>query len=286
MISAFIKQQSLEVAESIIVSDTLNYLKAQFIFISSDWNGLEKTVYFTQGDKTHPIKLDENNIAYPIHLTAGEWEMSVVGREYANGELAERITTDTATINVKPFKAGKETPFPEATPTEIERVEGKIGNLPDLLTKDKTSLVSAINEVYKKGGSGGGGSSGGSASLDVEVKTDTEDEYVLEIITDTETITTPNLKGQDGKSGVYVGSGEMPEGYNVQIDPNGEGAVALPAEYISYSNEEVYAEATNVKEALDIMGNAVLSIIDDLVSNTDRITTLEKTLGDIENGYY
>ena len=28
--------------------------------------------------------------------------------------------------------------------------------------------------------------------------------------------------GKDGKSGVYVGSGDMPEGYNVQIDPNGE----------------------------------------------------------------
>lgn len=28
--------------------------------------------------------------------------------------------------------------------------------------------------------------------------------------------------GNDGKSGVYVGSGEMPEGYNVQIDPDGD----------------------------------------------------------------
>lgn len=63
---------------------------------------------------------------------------------------------------------------------------------------------------------------GGSSSLDVEVKTDTEDEYVLEIITDTETITTPNLKGADGKSGVYVGSGDMPDGYNIQIDPEGD----------------------------------------------------------------
>lgn len=29
--------------------------------------------------------------------------------------------------------------------------------------------------------------------------------------------------GKDGVSGVYVGPGEMPDGYNVQIDPNGEG---------------------------------------------------------------
>ena len=31
-----------------------------------------------------------------------------------------------------------------------------------------------------------------------------------------------DLKGEQGESGVYVGSGEMPEGYNVQIDPDGE----------------------------------------------------------------
>jgi len=29
-------------------------------------------------------------------------------------------------------------------------------------------------------------------------------------------------------SGVYVGTGEMPSGYNVQIDPNGEGLAGLP----------------------------------------------------------
>lgn len=29
-------------------------------------------------------------------------------------------------------------------------------------------------------------------------------------------------KGEQGVSGIYVGSGEMPESYNIQIDPNGE----------------------------------------------------------------
>lgn len=61
---------------------------------------------------------------------------------------------------------------------------------------------------------------GGSSSLDIEVKTDTEDEYVLELTTPNETITTSNLKGKQGVSGVYVGKGDMPEGYNVQIIPD------------------------------------------------------------------
>jgi hypothetical protein len=30
-------------------------------------------------------------------------------------------------------------------------------------------------------------------------------------------------KGEKGESGIYVGSGDMPESYNVQIDPNGDG---------------------------------------------------------------
>lgn len=37
------------------------------------------------------------------------------------------------------------------------------------------------------------------------------------------------LNGEQGKSGVYVGTGEMPDGYNIQIDPSGE-AVALLTE--------------------------------------------------------
>ena len=32
-------------------------------------------------------------------------------------------------------------------------------------------------------------------------------------------------KGEKGVSGVYVGSGEMPEGYNVQVDPSGEAPI-------------------------------------------------------------
>ncbi len=36
----------------------------------------------------------------------------------------------------------------------------------------------------------------------------------------------PGPKGPQGISGVYVGSGEMPEGYNVQIDPAGKAAAS------------------------------------------------------------
>lgn len=39
-------------------------------------------------------------------------------------------------------------------------------------------------------------------------------------------------KGENGDSGVYVGAGDMPEGYNVQIDPSGSGDEIVTAESI------------------------------------------------------
>lgn len=97
------------------------------------------------------------------------------------------------------------------------------------------------------------GSSNGSASLDIEVVSDTEDEYVLKITTDSGTIITPNLKGKEGASGVYVGSGEMPEGYNIQIDPTGE-ATVIPTKTSELINDSGYLTA---KDLLEIEPNSI-----------------------------
>ena len=49
------------------------------------------------------------------------------------------------------------------------------------------------------------------------------EEGVLITITNQDGTTETLLpKGEKGESGVYIGSGEMPEGYNVQIDPDGD----------------------------------------------------------------
>lgn len=53
-------------------------------------------------------------------------------------------------------------------------------------------------------------------------------------------------KGEDGKSGVYVGSGEMPDGYNIQIDPNGE--VSVPGGVTEERVIELINEALGVIE--------------------------------------
>lgn len=156
MIAVFVKGQAIEATSTVIVEETYNYLKAQFLFTTNEWANLEKEAYFTKDNITHSIILDKNNVAYPLHLSAGKWKISVVGRDYVKGELTERITTDEVEIEVKPFKVGTETPFPLPEPTEIEALSGKMGKLSSLLTSAKTSLVDAINELYRKGGTGGG----------------------------------------------------------------------------------------------------------------------------------
>ena len=197
MIVGFVKQQLLEIAKTTIVADTINYIKAQFLFSTNDWNGLEKTVYFKNRDNTYSATLDENNIAFPIHLSAGEWEVSVVGREYNKGELVERITTSSATFEVLPFNVDSAEEMPEVKMTEIERIFAKIGNLDALLTREKSNLVDAINEIYRRGGGSGGGD-GFSPIVEIEP---IEGGHRI-IITDAEgTKTFDVLNGKDGTNG-------------------------------------------------------------------------------------
>lgn len=73
--------------------------------------------------------------------------------------------------------------------------------------------------------SGSSGADGFSPSASVE---QTDDGAILTITDKDGTTTATITNGQDGQpgekgeSGVYVGSGDMPDGYNVQIDPDGE----------------------------------------------------------------
>ena len=207
MIVGFVKQQLLEIAKTTIVADTINYIKAQFLFSTSDWNGLEKTVYFKNRDNIYSATLDENNIAFPIHLSAGEWEVYMVGREYLKGELSERITTSSATINVLPFSGESAEEMPEVQMTEIERIFATIGNLESLLTREKSNLVDAINEIYRRGGGSGGGD-GFSPIIDIEP---IEGGHRISITDAEGTKTFDVLDGKDGIDGTNGKDGEKGE---------------------------------------------------------------------------
>lgn len=124
-----------------------------------------------------------------------------------------------------------------------ETLEDNVDTLNELTTREDGKLLFKGKLIEGTGGASG--------QLDIQVETDTEDEYVLSLSTPDETITTPNLKGKEGKqgvSGVYVGTGEMPDGYNVQIDPTGE-AVVIPTKTSELINDSGFITAEQLPES-------------------------------------
>lgn len=67
--------------------------------------------------------------------------------------------------------------------------------------------------------------------------------------------------GADGKSGVYVGSGEMPEGYNVQINPEG----------LVTSFGELYDQTYNPESENAQSGKAVAEAINTQIGNIEYL---------------
>ena len=87
------------------------------------------------------------------------------------------------------------------------------------------------------------------------------------------------VRGPQGVSGVYVGSGDMPDGYNVQIDPNGA-AFEMDTELNEESLNPVTngAIATKIKE----IDNAIKEQEDLLKEKTETIDALARRVAENE----
>lgn len=76
-------------------------------------------------------------------------------------------------------------------------------------------------------------------------------------------------KGDKGDPGVYVGSGDMPEGYSVQIDPDGD-VYDIINEIDNNTNRELptcEAVKNYVTSILDDLGNKLQDLLDGGESN-------------------
>lgn len=65
-------------------------------------------------------------------------------------------------------------------------------------------------------------------------------------------------KGDTGNSGVYLGSGDMPDGYNVQIDPTGDPVVIPKEEWITIADITTTEDVKQIEFATDTNGNPFL----------------------------
>ena len=148
--------QSLTAEYLPLAAESVQYLTAKVVCETEDWTGREIKAMFGQGCTVYevPVTGGEITAKQQLNLTAGDWRVWLVGNSARDGEVIPRITTNMAHISVAPTGGTEGSPFPAIPPTVEERFRADMGNLADLTTEDKSSLVAAINEVRQTGGGG------------------------------------------------------------------------------------------------------------------------------------
>lgn len=152
MLTGIIRGQRLMLRTPIVVADSINYLTAKFTF-DPDWAGRAITAYFVCGNKAITAELTDGEItaAQGVNLTAGRWELKLSG---IKGD--SRVTAGPVQFDVLPFGA-TEGELPDISLTQYEQLLAKIGDMDELTTTNKDTLVAAINEAAQSGGGSGGG---------------------------------------------------------------------------------------------------------------------------------
>lgn len=146
--------QSLTAEYLPLAAESVQYLTAKVVCETEDWTGREIKAMFGQGCTVHEITVTDGEITakQQLNLTAGDWCVWLVGNSARDGEVIPRITTNIAHISVAPTGGTEGNPFPAIPPTAEEQLRADMGNLADLTTEDKSSLVAAINEAAESGG--------------------------------------------------------------------------------------------------------------------------------------
>ena len=124
MITGHIIRQHLNLCDSHVVADTIDYLEAKFIFKTDDWDGLDKWAHFANdGGTVYDIRLTEDRIWKEDHLnlSAGMWKVYLHGNEFRDGKVIQRITTDEAVLYVNPTGMLDGDPFPGVPPSAGEQ---------------------------------------------------------------------------------------------------------------------------------------------------------------------
>ena len=165
--------QSLTAEYLPLAAESVQYLTAKVVCETEDWTGREIKAMFGQGCTVYevPVTGGEITAKQQLNLTAGDWRVWLVGNSARDGDVIPRITTNIAHIIVAPTGGTEGNPFPAIPPTVEERLCADMGNLADLTTEDKSSLVAAINEVRQTGGGGTAYTIGHGLKLDAKTNT-------------------------------------------------------------------------------------------------------------------
>lgn len=155
MIQLHAEKNCLTVVEpELLTSGSVNVNTVSIEF-SADWDGLSRVAVFASSTTQISIALDSTNQCFI------PWECLVTPnlnlRVGVYGTQGTTIVLPTIWASLGVIRPGVTTgaePSPP-TPDAYQKVLAEIGNLEDLTTADKSSLVAAINEVHETGGGGG-----------------------------------------------------------------------------------------------------------------------------------
>lgn len=128
MIRGNISHQKLDLASCKVVSDSIDYLTAEFTF-SPDWYGAVKVAHFSNGSDTYDIILTDDRIRPEDHLnlSAGNWNV------YLHGTIGDtRITTDAQLLRVHRTGILNGEPLPEIPLSAAEQILHKAANAEEL----------------------------------------------------------------------------------------------------------------------------------------------------------
>ena len=145
--------QRIETTETaMLVAGTVNIYTARFAF-GAEWDGLQRTAVFAVDGITREQLLEDDACTVP-------WEVLVAGNRLrvgvygtkADGTRLPTIWTERR-LYINPG-AGPTQEAADPSPTLVEQLLARMGDLAALKTEDKSSLVASINEVWSSGGSG------------------------------------------------------------------------------------------------------------------------------------
>lgn len=140
MIIGFVKGQQFSKKQPVIVSNSINYLEARFVFQTSDWSELVKFAHFKSGDSVYDFLLDGDTIPKEaqLNLYAGNWEVYIHGDRYfvdddGNEKIVERITTNTQTVQVVKYEQSGSV-LPEVGTSVAEQIAAVADNAKKIAT--------------------------------------------------------------------------------------------------------------------------------------------------------
>lgn len=145
--------QRIELTDAaMLVAGTVNEYTARFTFDES-WDGYQRTAVFSCGDISREQLLTDDACTVPweVLISNGYLRVGVYGTK--DGSRLPTIWTERR-LYINPG-AGPTQEAADQSPTLVEQLLGRMGDLSALKTEDKSSLVAAINEVWSSGGSGG-----------------------------------------------------------------------------------------------------------------------------------